>query len=78
MKQKEIKDQLKAKNYRPTILTNCLVEIYTTFVRNVVKENCKIRKLFGKTQTAYKKHRCTTDKLIKPTELVIKPSSGPK
>ena len=59
------KDRSKADNYRPVSLTNCIAKICETVVKNIVKEFCECQNIFGETQSAYRKHRCTTDNLIK-------------
>ena len=62
---KQDKDRSKAENYRPISLTNCIAKICETVVKNVVMENCESQNIFGETLSAYRKHRCTTDNLIK-------------
>ena len=63
-------DRSKAENYRPFSVTNCIAKIYETVVKNIVMEHCESHKTFGETQSAYRKHRCTTVNLIKLTQHV--------
>ena len=67
---KQDKDCSKAENYRPISLTSCLAKVCETFVKNIVLEHCESLNVFGETQSAYRKHRCTTDNLIKLTQHV--------
>ena len=67
---KQGKDCSKAENYRPISLTNCLAKVCETVVKNIVLEHCEILNVFGETQSAYRKHRCTRDNLIKLTQHV--------
>ena len=67
---KQDKDRSKAENYRPISLTNCLAKVCETVVKNIVLEHCENLNIFGETQSAYRKHRCTTDNLIKLTQHV--------
>ena len=67
---KQDKDRSKAENYRPISLTNCIAKICETVVKNIVMEYCESQNIFGETQSAYRKHRCTTDNLIKLTQHV--------
>ena len=62
---KQDKDRSKFKNYRPNSLTNCIAKICETVKKNIVMEHCESQNTFGETQSAYRKHRCTTDNLIK-------------
>ena len=39
-------------------------------MKNIVLEHCESLNVFGETQSAYRKHRCTTDNLIKLTQHV--------
>ena len=64
------KDRSNAENYRPIGLTNCLAKVCETVVKNIVLEHCESLNIFGETQSAYRKHRCTTDTLIKLTHYV--------
>ena len=64
------KDRSNAENYRPIGLTNCLAKVCETVVKNIVLEHCESLNVFGETQSAYRKHRCTTDTLIKLTHYV--------
>ena len=72
------KDRSKAKTYRPISLTDCIAKICENVVKNIVMEHCEIQNTFGETQSAYTKHRCTTDNLIKLQSTSVKPSSGLK
>ena len=65
---KQEKDCSKAENYGSISLTNCLTKVFETFVKNIVSEHCESLNVFGETQSAYRKHRCTTDNLIKLTQ----------
>ena len=67
---KQDKDRSKAENYRPISLTNCLAKVCETVVKDIVLEHCESLNVFGETQSAYRKHRCTTDNLIKLTQHV--------
>ena len=69
---KQDKDCSKAENYRPIpiSLTKCLAKMCEIVVKNIVLEHCESLNVFGETQSAYKKHRCTTDNLIKLTQHV--------
>ena len=67
---KQDKDRSNAENYRPNSLTNCIAKICETVVKNIVIEYCESQNIFGETQSAYRKHRCTTDNLIKLTQHV--------
>ena len=67
---KQDKDCSKAENYRPISLTNCLAKVCETVVKNIVLEHCESPNVFGEIQSAYRKHRCTTDNLIKLTQHV--------
>ena len=67
---KQDKDRSKAENYRPINLTNCISKICETVVKNIVMEYCESQNTFGETQSAYRKHCCTTDNLIKLTQHV--------
>ena len=67
---KRDKDRSKAENYQPISLTNCLAKVRETVVKNIVIEHCESLNLIGETQSAYRKHRCTTDNLIKLTQHV--------
>ena len=67
---KQDKDRSKAENYRPISLTNCLAKVFETVVKNSVLEHCESLNVFGETQSAYRKHRCTTDNLINFTHNV--------
>ena len=62
---KQDKDRLKVENYRPISLTNCIAKICETVVKNIVMEYCESQNIFGETQSAYRKHRSTTNNLIK-------------
>ena len=64
------KDCSKAENYRPISLTNCLAKACETVVKNIVLEHCESLNVFGETQSAYRKHRCATDNIIKLTQHV--------
>ena len=64
------KDRSKAENYRPISLTNCLAKVCEIVVKNIVLEHCESLNIFGETQSAYRKHRCTTDNLIELTQHV--------
>ena len=70
MMPKQDKDQSKAENYRSINLTNSLAKICETVVKNLVLEHCESLDVFGETQSAYRKHSCTTDNLIKLTQHV--------
>ena len=65
---KQDKDLSKAENYRPISLTNCTAKICETVVINIVMEYCESQNMFGETQSAYRKHHCTTNNLIKLTQ----------
>ena len=65
---KQDKDTSKAENYRPIKLLNCLAKVCETVVKNIVLEHCENLNVFGETQSAYRKHRCTTYNLIKLTQ----------
>ena len=67
---KQDKDPSKAESYRSISLTNCIAKICETVVKNIVMEFCESQNIFGKTQSAYRKHHCTTDNLIKLTQHV--------
>ena len=67
---KQDKDCSKAENYRFISLTNCLAKVCETVVKNIVLEHCEGLNVFGETQSAYRKHRCTTDNLITITQHV--------
>ena len=67
---KQDKDRSKAENYRPISLTTCISKICETVVKKIVMEYCESQNIFGETQRAYMKHRCTTDNLIKLTQHV--------
>ena len=67
---KQDKDCSKAENYRPISLTNCFAKVCETVVKNFVLEHCESINVFGETQSAYRKHRCTTDNFIKLTQHV--------
>ena len=64
---KQDKDRSKAENYRPFSLTNCQTKVCETVVKKNVLEHCESLNVFGETR-AYRKHRCTTDNLIKLTQ----------
>ena len=67
---KQNKDCSKAENYRPISLPNCLAKVCETVVKSIVLEHWESLNVFGKTQSAYRKHRCTTEDLIKLTQHV--------
>ena len=67
---KQNKDRSKAENYLLINLTNCIAKICEAVVKNIVMEHCESHNIFGETQSAYRKHRCTTDNLIKLTQHV--------
>ena len=67
---KQDKNCSKVENYRPISLTNCLANVCETIVKNIVLEHCESLNVFGETQSAYRKHRCTTDNLTKLTHHV--------
>ena len=67
---KQDKDRSKAESYRPISLKNCIAKIFETVVKSIVMEYCESQNIFGETQSAYRKHRCTTENLIKLTQLV--------
>ena len=67
---KQDKYRSKAENYQPISPTNCLAKVCETVVKNIVLEHCEGLNVFGETQSAYRKHRCTTDNLIKLTQHV--------
>ena len=67
---KQDKDCSKAGNYRPISLTDCLDKMCNTVMKNIVLEHCESLNVFGETQSAYRKHRCTTNNLIKLTQHV--------
>ena len=67
---KQDEDRSKAENYRPINVTNCIAKICETVVKNIVMEHCESHKTFGETQSAYRKHLCTTVNLIKLTQHV--------
>ena len=62
---KQDKYRSKAENYQPISLTKCIAKICETVVKNIVMEYCESQNIFGETQSAYRKHRCTADNLIK-------------
>ena len=39
-------------------------------MKNIVKDHCESQKIFGDTQSAYRKHRCTKDNFIELTQHV--------
>ena len=67
---KQRKDPSKAKNNRPISLANCSANICKIAVENIVIEHFESENVFGEIQSAYRKHRCTTDNLIKLTQHV--------
>ena len=67
---KQDKDRSKAENYRPISPTNCLAKVSETVVKNIILDYCESLNIFGETQSAYRKHRCTTDNLTKLTQHV--------
>ena len=67
---KQDKGRSKTENCRPICLRNCLAKVCETVVKNIVLEHCEGLNVFGETQSAHRKHRCTTDNLIKLTQHV--------
>ena len=55
----------------PLVLQILIAKVCETVVKNIVMAHCESQNTFGETQSAYKKHRCTTDNLIKFTQHVI-------
>ena len=62
------KNEKDAENYRPISLTNCIAKLCETAVKNFVLAHCEKNDVFGETQTAYRRNRCTTDNLLKVTQ----------
>ena len=62
---KQDKNRLKDESYRPICLTNCIIKKCENVVKNIVMDYCESQNIFGETQSAYRKQRCTTDNLNK-------------
>ena len=67
---KHDKDRLKAENHRPISFTKCIAKICETVEKKIVMEYCESQNIFGETQSAYRKHRCATENLMKLTQHV--------
>ena len=64
------KNKKDAENYRPISLTNCIAKICETAVKKFVLAHCEKNDVFDEMQSAYRRNRCATDKLLKLTQHV--------